>query len=52
MESGTTIEIGLNRVLRFIGSSALPAYPGLRVMNIAQSLFKVILASSSYKFGC
>jgi hypothetical protein len=47
MESGITIEIGLNRALRFIGSSDLPAYPGLRVMKTAQSDLRATLASSS-----
>ena len=41
-ESGTTIEIGLNKAFKLIGSSVLPAYPGLRVIKIAQSYSSLI----------
>jgi hypothetical protein len=37
IESGTTIDIGLNNDFKLIGNSALPAYPGFNVINTAQS---------------
>lgn len=45
-ESGTTIEIDLNRFLRSIGSSVRPAYPGLSVIKTAQLKLRLILLSS------
>jgi hypothetical protein len=45
-ESGTTIEIDLNKFFKSIGSSVLPAYPGLRVIKTAQLKFRLILFSS------